>query len=128
MRARHDLGELPVLRPPLGATFGEESWSGFEQDCKANGLEGVIRLGIIGYGYWGPNIVRSFYGLTNCKVVAVCDKDPTAVRRVLASYPGVEVTRDVMHSPQSRILGQVTNGVAVRMAVLYLLEQTRPAA
>jgi len=38
---------------------------------------------------------------------------------------GVEVTREVMDSPRSRILGQVTNGVAVRMAVLSLLEQTR---
>lgn len=38
---------------------------------------------------------------------------------------GVEVTRDVMESPRSRILGQVTNGVAVRMAVLTLLDSTR---
>jgi aspartate carbamoyltransferase catalytic subunit len=38
---------------------------------------------------------------------------------------GVEVTREVMHSPQSRILGQVTNGVAVRMGVLALLEEAR---
>jgi aspartate carbamoyltransferase catalytic subunit len=54
-----------------------------------------------------------------------------AVRRsALVMHPGpvnrgVEVTRDVMHSPQSRILGQVTNGVAVRMAVLTLLERAR---
>jgi len=41
---------------------------------------------------------------------------------------GVEVTADVMRSPQSRILGQVTNGVAVRMAVLTLLEQARSLA
>lgn len=38
---------------------------------------------------------------------------------------GVEVTREVMDSPRSRILGQVTNGVAVRMAVLTLLDRTR---
>ncbi|MDX2115915.1 MAG: aspartate carbamoyltransferase catalytic subunit [Planctomycetota bacterium] len=38
---------------------------------------------------------------------------------------GVEVTREVMDSPRSRILGQVTNGVAVRMAVLTLLDQAR---
>lgn len=61
------------------------------------------------------------------------DRLKTVRRDALILHPGpvnrgVEVTRDVMHSPQSRILGQVTNGVAVRMAVLYLLEQTRPAA
>lgn len=38
---------------------------------------------------------------------------------------GVEVTREVMDSPRSRILGQVTNGVAVRMAVLTLLDRAR---
>lgn len=38
---------------------------------------------------------------------------------------GVEVTREVMESPRSRILGQVTNGVAVRMAVLTLLDRAR---
>jgi aspartate carbamoyltransferase catalytic subunit len=40
---------------------------------------------------------------------------------------GVEVTREVMDSPRSRILGQVTNGVAVRMAVLTLLDRARNA-
>ena len=41
---------------------------------------------------------------------------------------GVEVTREVMDSPRSRILGQVTNGVAVRMAVLTLLDRARQRA
>ncbi|CAN5402542.1 aspartate carbamoyltransferase catalytic subunit [soil metagenome] len=38
---------------------------------------------------------------------------------------GVEVTRDVMELPQCQILAQVTNGVAVRMAVFYLLQGAR---
>ena len=38
---------------------------------------------------------------------------------------GVEVTSDIADSPQSIILEQVENGVAIRMAVLYLLAQTR---
>lgn len=38
---------------------------------------------------------------------------------------GVEVTREVMELPQSQILNQVTNGVAVRMAVFYLLQGAR---
>jgi predicted dehydrogenase len=89
-----DLSELVTPRPRSGSRLGERSWSGPEQGCKTNGLENVIRVGIIGYGYWGPNIVRSFHGLANCKVVAVCDANPTAITRVLALYPGVEVTSD----------------------------------
>jgi predicted dehydrogenase len=91
---RDDLGELATPRPRLGLRLGEVSWSGPEQGCEANRLENVIRVGIIGYGYWGPNIVRCFHGLAHCKIVAVCDEKPTAIMRVLASYPGVEVTND----------------------------------
>jgi aspartate carbamoyltransferase catalytic subunit len=39
---------------------------------------------------------------------------------------GVEIDREVAHGPHSVILDQVTNGVAVRMAVLYLLAGGRP--
>jgi predicted dehydrogenase len=55
---------------------------------------GVVRVGIIGYGYWGPNIVRNFHGLETCEVVAVCDKSPGALKRVGRLYPGVQLTSD----------------------------------
>ena len=37
-----------------------------------------IRVAVIGYGYWGPNLVRNFSGLDNCVVTAVCDLDEAA--------------------------------------------------
>ena len=36
----------------------------------------VVRVGVIGYGYWGPNIVRNLQGLERCQVAAVCDQQP----------------------------------------------------
>lgn len=39
---------------------------------------------------------------------------------------GVEIASDVLDGPRSRVLEQVTNGVAVRMAALALLEESRP--
>jgi predicted dehydrogenase len=54
----------------------------------------MIKIGVIGYGYWGPNIVRNFSGHPDCRVVAVCDKNPSALARVSARYPGVHVTVD----------------------------------
>jgi predicted dehydrogenase len=33
----------------------------------------AIRVGIVGYGYWGPNIARNFSELSNSKVVAIAD-------------------------------------------------------
>jgi len=54
----------------------------------------VIRIGVIGYGYWGPNIVRNLHGLEKARVVAVCDKDAGALRRVKQAYPSLEVTSE----------------------------------
>jgi predicted dehydrogenase len=54
----------------------------------------MVNVGVIGYGYWGPNIVRNFSGLTDCKIVVVCDKSLEALQHVLASYAGIECTRD----------------------------------
>jgi predicted dehydrogenase len=54
----------------------------------------MVKLGVIGYGYWGPNIVRNFSEHQDCKVVAVCDKNSAALARVLGRHPGVRVTTE----------------------------------
>src|SRR5579862_1467146 len=55
----------------------------------------MIRMGVIGYGYWGPRIVRNFHAAEGCEVAVVCDKSPDALRRVQHSFPGVRVTSDI---------------------------------
>jgi predicted dehydrogenase len=54
----------------------------------------MIKFGIIGYGYWGPNVVRNLTTLEGGEVVAVADKSPAARRRVQKTYPGLRVTAD----------------------------------
>lgn len=54
----------------------------------------MIRVGVIGYGYWGPGIVRNFHAVEGCEVAAVCDKSPAALKRAKHAYPGVKVTMD----------------------------------
>lgn len=54
----------------------------------------MLRLGVIGYGYWGPNVVRNFSCHQDCIVVMVCDKSPTALGRVASRHPGVRTTTD----------------------------------
>jgi predicted dehydrogenase len=55
-----------------------------------------IRVGAIGYGYWGPNVVRNLHSLENCRVVAICDKNQASLRRASRVYPDVELTTDLM--------------------------------
>ena len=57
----------------------------------------VVRIGVIGYGYWGPNIARNFSGLDNCQLVAVCDKSPASLKRAQRAHPGVELTTEMSH-------------------------------
>jgi len=54
----------------------------------------MLRIGVIGYGYWGPNIVRNFAGHQDCKVVAICDKSASALGRAASRHPGVTLTTD----------------------------------
>jgi len=71
----------------------------------------VLRVGVIGYGYWGPNIVRNFQGHEKADVVAVCDKNPKSLSRVRHSHPEVPVTSDQMEiltSTQVDVVAVVT--------------------
>src|SRR5688572_22746683 len=71
----------------------------------------TVRVGVIGYGYWGPNIVRNFSGLENCQLVAVCDKSPKALARAGKLYPGVLLTTDfteVLNSPDVDAVAVIT--------------------
>jgi predicted dehydrogenase len=54
----------------------------------------VIGVGIIGYGYWGPNLVRNFFETPGCRVVSVTDLRENQLARVRARYPTVETTTD----------------------------------
>src|SRR5664279_6312520 len=54
--------------------------------------QNIVRVGVIGYGYWGPNIVRNFHAQERSRVVRVCDKSPNSMRRVRQTYPDMDVT------------------------------------
>lgn len=54
----------------------------------------MVNVAVIGAGYWGPNLIRNFAACPETKLVAVCDKDPQRLGKVLASYPGVEAVND----------------------------------
>ena len=54
----------------------------------------MIRVGVIGYGYWGPGIVRNFHAVEGCEVAMVCDKSSSALKRAKQAYPSLEVTSD----------------------------------
>lgn len=54
----------------------------------------MIRVGIIGYGYWGPNIVRNFDTAEGSRVDMVCDINQQALKKVGKAFPNINVTTD----------------------------------
>jgi|ERR1017187_1687784 predicted dehydrogenase len=53
-------------------------------------------FGVIGYGYWGPNIVRNLMSLEGSRVAAIAEISQAARARALKAYPGMKVTADAM--------------------------------
>jgi predicted dehydrogenase len=67
----------------------------------------MIRVGVIGYGYWGPNIVRNLHALDSAQVVAVCDRSPEAQKRAKRAFPCMEVTSDATEILRSACIDAV---------------------
>src|SRR5262249_25542218 len=74
-------------------------------------LVGTVKFGVIGYGYWGPNIVRNLQSTAGAELVAVCDKSSTSRRKVHKNCPGLYITPDALElvtSPELDAVAIVT--------------------
>jgi len=54
----------------------------------------MIRVGLIGYGYWGPVVARNFEATEGCQLAAICDTKTGAQGRARKAHPGTLVTGD----------------------------------
>jgi len=49
-----------------------------------------VRVGVVGCGYWGPNLIRNFQRQADAQVVAVADQRPERLEPILRASPGLE--------------------------------------
>ncbi len=112
----------PTLVPSCMKELGVELHTDMRRGIKGADVVMMLRIQMErqGKGFF-PSTVEYFrnWGLT-AECLALADKD------AIVMHPGplnrgVEISSDVADGPRSVILEQVTNGLAVRMAVLYLL-------
>ena len=68
-----------------------------------------IAVGVVGCGYWGPNLIRNFKGLPNCHLRAVCDVNEARLKHMVSLYPDVEGVTDFDH---------LLNGVGIDAVVV----------
>jgi predicted dehydrogenase len=78
----------------------------------APGMPGdVVKFGVIGYGYWGPNVVRNLSHLQKANVSGLCDMSPAARQRAQKAYPQMAISSDpaeLMCSPEIDAIAVVT--------------------
>lgn len=70
-----------------------------------------MNFGVVGYGYWGPNIVRNLASLEGSKVIAIAELNPAARKRAQSAYPGIRITDDaseIMLSPEIDAVAVIT--------------------
>jgi predicted dehydrogenase len=53
-----------------------------------------LRVGIIGFGYWGPNLTRNIYEMPSTELVAIADLKDDQLSRAKAKYPSVTLVKD----------------------------------
>lgn len=61
---------------------------------KENPTKGNLRIGIIGCGYWGPNLVRNFVEINNSDLVAVADVRSERLAHIHHNYPQIQGVTD----------------------------------
>lgn len=57
-------------------------------------MSSPINVGVIGCGYWGPNLVRNFKALTSCKLKAICDVNDSRLRHLRTLYSDLQTHTD----------------------------------
>jgi predicted dehydrogenase len=66
-----------------------------------------VRIGVVGLGYWGPNIARNFAAIPGCELAWCCDPSEAARQRFAESFPDVTVTGDLERLLSDRELDAV---------------------
>jgi predicted dehydrogenase len=58
-------------------------------------VSAAVSVGVVGLGYWGPNLARNFNALPDVELRWICDGSPEQLERVAARFPGVRATGDL---------------------------------
>ena len=69
----------------------------------------MIKIGVVGYGYWGPNIVRNFMEIEGAQVKPVSDLNPKRQQLVKMRYPTIET----MDEPEAMFADTEIDAVAI---------------
>ncbi len=70
-----------------------------------------LNIGVLGYGYWGPNIVRNFYSCRNIRIEFICDTNSSSLKKARTEFPSIKCTENpniVLNSNKIQAVAIVT--------------------
>jgi predicted dehydrogenase len=73
-----------------------------------------IKVGVVGCGYWGPNLIRNFRTLPDCQLKLMCDVNESRLKHLRTLYPEVEGETDFNHMLNGAGLDAVVIATAVK--------------
>ncbi len=99
-----------------GGTLGIE-----EVPVAGPGYATPLRIGVVGVGYWGPNLVRNFAALSGCRVTGVGDLSEGRLEHMRELYPNMHISLD----PDTVIEDEEGDAVVIATPVRYHYDLAR---
>ncbi|MGH2746030.1 MAG: Gfo/Idh/MocA family protein, partial [Thermoleophilaceae bacterium] len=89
----HDSPRFPRRAPH--AANGAGSWPAANGNGHAQNADRPLGVAVVGYGYWGPNLVRNVIERPDLSLVALCERDPARATAFARRVPGVPVLAEL---------------------------------
>src|SRR5262245_27784571 len=80
----------PNFSRPVRPNQGTEKPANQEKIVKKK----IVNIGVVGCGYWGPNLIRNFRALQDCRMRVICDQDVNRLKQLKTLYPEVQTETD----------------------------------
>ena len=81
----------------------------------------MLNIAVVGCGYWGPNLIRNFCSIAECKLKLACDIDKGRLAHMSRLYPGIETTNKIDYV----INDAEVDAIAIATPVRYHFEMAR---
>ncbi len=83
----------------------------------------MLNIGVVGYGYWGPNVARNFHAVAGAKLIAVSDVSEKRLAAAQATFPFITAMKD----PLELIHSSTVDAVAIVTPVFTHYELAKAA-
>jgi predicted dehydrogenase len=87
-------GSLDANDGMAPAQFSTDSLTSQIKDTKRSTMKNTISVGVVGCGYWGPNLARNFNANSDCRLGALCDRDDGRLKHMRGLYPAAQAFSD----------------------------------